>query len=415
MTKLNQLIKQYGPPDALIDHWDTDSNRYAIWGFEEQFVINYNGTAMINSAPSSGPAMEIWQNTLNQWKTDEKEISAVGYISYDLKNILFPHIQFKRAEKIEPLLWFGKPDKIIPFDITESDELVPISQIKISRDLPHPLEYEKSIHIIKEYLEKGDSYQINLTQPKEYQISGNPFDLYISMREYIQPHYGMYMDTGNIQILSFSPERFFQSSNGIIESFPMKGTRPRSDDIIQDEHLAGELYNSAKDRAEHLMIVDLIRNDIGKVCEYGSVDVENLFGIESFETVHQMVSRVHGKLNKNIREIDIIQAIFPGGSITGAPKEQSMKIIDSLENYQRGIYTGALGSINSNGDLDFNIAIRTMTMEGKLATYPVGGGIVWDSDPLEEWQEAQQKSRIIDMYQNNFFNDKSRLESFLNI
>jgi len=239
--------------------------------------------------------------------------------------------------------------------------------------------------------------------------------LYISMREYIQPHCGMYMDTGNMQILSFSPERFFQSSNGIIESFPMKGTRPRSDNIIQDEHLAGELYNSAKDRAEHLMIVDLIRNDIGKVCEYGSVDVENLFGIESFETVHQMVSRVHGKLNKNIREIDIIQAMFPGGSITGAPKEQSMKIIDSLENYQRGVYTGAMGSVDSNGNMDFNIAIRTMTIEGDLATYPVGGGIVWDSDPLEEWQEAQQKSRIIDMYQNNFLKDKSKLESFSNI
>ena len=128
-----------------------------------------------------------------------------------------------------------------------------------------------------------------------------------------------------------------------------------------------------------------------------------------------MVSRVHGKLNNSIREIDIIQALFPGGSITGAPKERAMKIIDSLEDYQRGVYTGALGSIFSNGNMDFSIAIRTMSINDNVATYPVGGGIVWDSDPLDEWQEAQQKSRIIDMYQNNFVIDQSELEIFSNI
>ena len=125
-----------------------------------------------------------------------------------------------------------------------------------------------------------------------------------------------------------------------------------------------------------------------------------------------MVSRVHGKLNNSIREIDIIQALFPGGSITGAPKERALKIIDSLEDYQRGVYTGALGSIFSNGAMDFSIAIRTMSINDNVATYPVGGGIVWDSDPLDEWQEAQQKSRIIDMYQNNFAKDQSELEFF---
>ena len=128
-----------------------------------------------------------------------------------------------------------------------------------------------------------------------------------------------------------------------------------------------------------------------------------------------MVSRIHGELKNGVRETDIIQALFPGGSITGAPKERSMAIIDSLENYQRGIYTGALGTISSNGNMDFNIAIRTMTTEGNIATYPVGGGIVWDSDPLEEWQEAQQKSRIIDMYMNNYDKGQSELESYSNI
>ena len=415
MTTLHQLIKQYGQPEALIDHWDIASRRYAIWGLDEEFLIDNNGTAIVNGIPVTGPPMQIWQDTLDRWKEDEIEVSAVGYISYDLKNILFPHIKFKRAEKIKPLLWFGKPSKIISYNITESDEPEPISEIKISKDLPHPEEYEKSIHLIKRHLAKGDSYQINLTHPKEYQISGNPFDLYMSMREYIQPHYGFYLNVGNMQILSFSPERFFKSANYTIESFPMKGTRPRSDNIIQDESLAGELYHSEKDRAEHLMIVDLIRNDIGKVSKYGSVEVDNLYGIESFETVHQMVSWVHGKLKIGIRESDIVQALFPGGSITGAPKERSMKIIDSLENYQRGVYTGALGAVFANGNMDFNIAIRTMTIEGDRAIYPVGGGIVWDSDPLEEWQEAQQKSRIIDIYQNSIAKGKSQLETYSNI
>ena len=415
MTELGKLIKKYGQPDALVDHWDETSMRYAIWEFDEEFLINNNGVAILNGMPINGMPMQIWQDTLDKWKRDETELIAVGYISYDLKNILFPHIKFKKVGKIKPLLWFGKPGKIIPYNITESDEPEPISEIKISKDLPHPGEYEKSIHLIKRHLAKGDSYQINLTHPKEYQISGNPFDLYMSMREYIQPHYGFYLNVGDMQILSFSPERFFKSANYTIESFPMKGTRPRSDDIIQDKSLAGELYHSEKDRAEHLMIVDLIRNDIGKVSKYGSVEVDNLYGIESFETVHQMVSWVHGKLKIGVRELDIVQALFPGGSITGAPKERSMKIIDSLENYQRGVYTGALGAVYANGNMDFNIAIRTMTIEGDRATYPVGGGIVWDSDPLEEWQEAQQKSRIIDMYQNNIARGKSQLETCSNI
>ena len=148
MLELYQLIKKYGQPDALIDHWDASSRRYAIWGFDEEFLINNNGTAIVNAVPASGPPMQIWQSTLDRWKQDETEISAVGYISYDLKNILFPHIQFKKIEKVEPLLWFGKPSKIIPYDISESDVQELRSEIKISRDLPHPLEYEKFIHVI---------------------------------------------------------------------------------------------------------------------------------------------------------------------------------------------------------------------------------------------------------------------------
>ncbi|MFQ6610423.1 MAG: chorismate-binding protein [Fidelibacterota bacterium] len=179
--------------------------------------------------------------------------------------------------------------------------------------------------------------------------------------------------------------------------FPSK--EPQSENKLHDELLANQLSCSEKDRAEHLMIVDLMRNDLGKICQYGSVKVEDLFKIHSFPTVHHMISRVYGELRQNTTEMDIFRATFPGGSITGAPKESAMKIIDELEEYSRGIYTGSLGYITSGGDMDFNIAIRTMTVRNGKGIYPVGGGIVWDSDPEKEWDEAIQKSKILSMNQ----------------
>ena len=395
MTDLQRLIEQFGKPDALIDHWDSASNRFAVWGFTEQFLLNSSGKAIINGELSIELPLVSLQKTLDRWKINSNEIAAVGFISYDLKNFLFPHIPFKEQQLSQPLLWFGKPKRVIPFDNTEIDQTPFSPFLQLEKDIPSPHDYQDAIHKIKTSLKNGDSYQINYTQPKNFKVYEEPLEMYLAMREVVHPHYGMYLNPGEMQILSFSPERFFKTSGGVIESFPMKGTRPRSRDMVRDEILAGELFHSEKDRAEHLMIVDLIRNDMGKVCRYGSVNVEDLYGIHSFETVHQMVSRVFGKLNNEISETDIITALFPGGSVTGAPKERSMEIIDSLEEYQRGIYTGALGYIHANGDMDFNIGIRTMIIQDDVGTYPVGGGIVWDSDPLEEWQEAQQKGKIL--------------------
>ena len=145
------------------------------------------------------------------------------------------------------------------------------------------------------------------------------------------------------------------------------------------------------------MIVDLLRNDIGKISKYGTVNVKDLFNVESFETVHQMVTEVSGILKNNINETNVIKALFPGGSITGAPKESAMKIIDKIENYKRNIYTGAIGYVCSNGNMNFNMPIRTMTIKDDQGTYPVGGGIVWDSVTIEEWEEAQLKSKILNI------------------
>ncbi len=204
-----------------------------------------------------------------------------------------------------------------------------------------------------------------------------------------------FFDINTIQILCFSPEQFFTTNGKKIYSSPIKGTMERSQDEIIDNYNKTILENSIKDKAENLMITDLIRNDLGKICQYGSIKVNEIFNIVSFETVHHMISKVSGILKSNINEIDIIKALFPGGSITGAPKESSMKIIDNLENYSREIYTGSIGYIKSNGNMDFNIAIRTMlNKDGKLK-YPVGGGIVWDSKIENEWEETKTKAKIL--------------------
>ena len=177
---------------------------------------------------------------------------------------------------------------------------------------------------------------------------------------------------------------------------PIKGTRPRSKNNIEDDILKEALKDSIKDKAEHLMIVDLLRNDLGKICEIGSIKINELYNIKSFKTIHHMVTDIEGILKKSISEVNIIQALFPGGSITGAPKESAMKIIDYLEHNRRKIYTGMAGYISPNGDMSFNICIRTLLGINGIYEYGVGGGIVWDSIPQEEWNEAQQKSKILD-------------------
>ena len=174
----------------------------------------------------------------------------------------------------------------------------------------------------------------------------------------------------------------------------------RSNIDSEDIDLKIELMNSEKDKAEHLMIVDLIRNDLGKICKYGSIKVNDLFHVKSFNTVHHMVSDINGTLKDNINETNIFEALFPGGSITGAPKQRAIEIIDEIENYSRGIYTGAMGIISNNGDMIFNIAIRTLTLENQKVEYPVGGGVVWDSTAKGEREEAIQKSKILEKWKN---------------
>ena len=255
--------------------------------------------------------------------------------------------------------------------------------------------YGKAIARIKDYIASGDVYQVNLTQRFETALPCEPYSLYQRLRARSPAPFASYLSFGQVQVVSSSPERFITVRDRRIETRPIKGTRPRSADPIVDARLAAELLASEKDRAELLMIVDLERNDLGRVCEFGSVRVSQLWHLESHPTVHHLVATVSGRLRDDVDVIDCLRASFPGGSITGAPKIRSMEIIDELEPHRRHLYTGAIGYIGFDGNADLNIAIRTITCVNGRAYYHVGGGIVWDSDPAAEYQETLDKGRAM--------------------
>ena len=392
-STLKELINEKGYPKAWCDHKDETQSCFGVWEFDQEIIFTLEG-CYLNGIKISGNPIEILQKSLNEWKHDSENIAAVGFFSYDFKKTIFPHIPFKKTENLNPYFWFGKPKEVFMIKNDKSDILNNVKLTSEEKTINYK-DYKKNIATIKCFLEKGDVYQINYTYPKLFNSNINPFELYQNLRNTAQPQYGWFLDLKLVNILSFSPERFFQVTNGRIVTSPIKGTRERSLNPMADKELAEELFQSKKDRAEHLMIVDLLRNDLGKICEFGSINVKDLYNVKSFETVHHMVTEINGYLKTNICELDIISSMFPGGSITGAPKERAMQIIDSLENYSRGIYTGTIGYITTKGDMDFNSAIRTMTIKDNIAIYPVGGGIVWDSKAEEEWNETNTKTKIL--------------------
>tara|TARA_Y100001960_G_scaffold242232_1_gene256162 strand:- start:211 stop:1419 length:1209 start_codon:yes stop_codon:yes gene_type:complete len=400
LNNLDDLVKNYGYPDALIDNHKFKNSGYALWGFDQTLEYNNKGL-YINSSKINEEPFALLQSLIDKWMQTNKKISAIGFLSYDIKNIIYPHINFKKIKNNFPYMWFANPKIIKSYKLAVNHNTEKTKQhLSINKDILSSKEYQEKILLIKKELKKGNSYQINFTMPKLFDINCHPFKIYLEIRKNIKPDFGYYLNIGDHYILSFSPEEFFHTKGNIIESYPMKGTKLRGSSTNEDNFFKKELKNSVKDKAEHLMIVDLLRNDIGKISQYGSVKVKNLFAVNSYPTVHQMVSCVYGQLNQNIKHVDILKALHPGGSITGAPKESSMKIIDRLENHNRGIYTGTIGFINNVGDMCFNIAIRTLAINKNIGEYGVGGGIVWKSNPEDERNEAELKSKILENYIN---------------
>ncbi len=256
-------------------------------------------------------------------------------------------------------------------------------------------DYEAMVERAREYIRAGDIYQVNLAHRFEadWPERADPFAYYLRLREANPAPYAAWMAQEERLVLSSSPESFLRMSGNGIRTRPIKGTRPRFSDAVLDARSLQELMSSPKERAELVMITDLLRNDLGKVCEYGSVQVTGLLEPESYEHVHHLVSTVQGTLRPGVSQVQALASCFPGGSITGAPKRRSMEIIAELETGERGIYTGAIGFLGGNGESQFNIAIRTVTVSGGKASFWVGAGIVGDSEPVKEWEETLHKAR----------------------
>ncbi len=257
--------------------------------------------------------------------------------------------------------------------------------------------YLSKVGQVLEYIAAGDIFQANFTQRFSAVGTPEPLDLYDRLKQISPAPFSAFLrlddHPGNPAVVSASPEWFYQTRGDRILTRPIKGTRPRGETPVQDRRFARELADSVKDRAELTMIVDLERNDLGRICRYGSVRVLDPLSVESFAQVHHLVATVEGELRPDVGPIDVVRAVFPGGSITGAPKIRAMEIIDELEPNRRGIYTGAIGYLSRGGSSGFNIAIRTLLVEGTRVSYQVGGGIVADSDPVSEYEETLHKGR----------------------
>ncbi len=256
--------------------------------------------------------------------------------------------------------------------------------------------YAAAVQACKDHIFAGDAFEVCLTRRLWAPFRGDPWRLYQELRQRSPSPFACYLEYPEGQVVSSSPERFVKlDADRVAESRPIKGTRPRGTTPAEDDELRRELQASEKDRAENMMIVDLVRNDLGRVCQPGTVTVPELMAIEPYATVFQMVSTVRGRLCDGLDGLDMVKACFPGGSMTGAPKIEAMKIMDRLEGVQRGIYSGSVGYLDYSGRLDLNIVIRTLVVANGVAHFSAGGAVVADSDPVGEYEETVTKVRAI--------------------
>lgn len=255
--------------------------------------------------------------------------------------------------------------------------------------------YGDAVRRCKEYIAAGDIYEVNLSQRFWFDFAGEPIELYVRLSQTSPAPFGAFLRVGDAAILCRSPERFLQVQGANVETRPIKGTRPRGNTPENDRRLAEELLASEKDRAELMMVVDLERNDLSRVCLLGTVKVPRLCGLESYANVHHLVATVTGTLKAGLGVIDLLKAAFPGGSITGVPKIRAMEIIEELEPVRRGIYTGSLGYLGFDGSADLNIIIRTAWIRRGKLFFQVGGAVTFDSDPVSEYEETLHKATAV--------------------
>ena len=338
------------------------------------------------------------RSAMNRWQTEEPSQGfptggACGWVDYEGQFCfgIYPEMLIYQHDKKQ---WWqcGELASELGKTVAKQD---PVS---ISSFFPMMTRgtYEDGVRAIHDYIAAGDIYQVNLTQKFTAEVHGGSlFPLYTYLRNSTPSPLSVWMQLGDREVLSSSPETFLRMSGRNVETRPIKGTRPRFSDPIIDAASARELLESEKETAELIMITDLERNDLGQICDFGSVKVAEMLALEKLEQVYHLVSTVTGTLREDVDHLTALEACFPGGSITGAPKKRAMEIITELEPEPRGLYTGALGYIGFNGESQLNIPIRTLIREGDQLHYHVGAGIVADSKPSEEYEETIQKAKGI--------------------
>jgi para-aminobenzoate synthetase component 1 len=423
--------------------------RYSFIGLEPFMILSSRGSKIDitwegESSSESGNPFDILNRLLEIYRLDRCPSpvpfvgGAVGYFSYDLCHFI-ERLPDTAVDDLElPECYFGFYDLVLAFDNikykayivstgfpeleetkrkkraadrveemkfrlscvqdhnvrSKSDPVLSKSTVSLKGGFTHE-EYVKAVEKARQYIIDGDIFEVNLSQRFESDLSITPYELYKRLRQINPAPFAGYLSFDEVTLVSASPERFLRLRGDLAETRPIKGTRPRGKTPEQDESLAKELIDGVKERAENIMIVDLERNDLGRVCRYGTVKVTELVILEVFPTVFHLTSTVEGRLRDGKNGIDLVKAAFPGGSITGAPKVRSMEIIDELEPTKRSVYTGNIGYLSFNGDLDLNIVIRTFLVKGGKAYFQVGGAVVYDSDSEAEYQETLDKAKAL--------------------
>lgn len=411
---------------------DKNLSKYSFIGINHFLKFkSYGETIWINNEEFKGDAFKKLEDLINKYHVESKELSlpfiggAMGYFSYDMgRNLETLPTTAKEDIKI-PEAYFLFYDNIIIFDHLNNKSYVSsmgilqdkeksiegiINRIKNGKKVKYEEvkginkefksnftkeEYLKGVETFREYIRSGDIYIGNLTQRFHCTTERDSYDIYKDLRRINPSPFGAYMEVDDFHIISSSPERFMSIRDGHVETRPIKGTRPRGENQEEDEKNRLELLNSEKDKSELLMIVDLERNDLSKVCKNHSVKVTELFVIEEYSTVFHLVSTIKGDLKDNVSSVKCIKECFPGGSITGAPKIRTMEVIEEVEGIRRNIYTGAIGYFDFRGNADFNIAIRTIVKKDDKAYFGVGGGITFESIKEDEYEETLHKAKAL--------------------
>ena len=340
---------------------------------------------------------------------ERKKSWLFGYLGYDLKNFTEDLSSYNQPIINTPDLFFMEPEILLAVDQSgRVEKIVGDLDLETIKESSTPRkgvleglksemevdEYKNKVLKIKRLISEGDFYEANYSFPMVGEFQGDPFWLFEKMRSINPVPFAAYINTNEFSVCCASPERFLKREGNHIVSEPIKGTAARSDDADEDSALKNKL-TSEKNRAENLMIVDLVRHDFSRVAKTGTVRVSKLYDVKTFDTVHQLISTVEADLKEESDSVDVIKACFPMGSMTGAPKIEVMKAIEDMETYRRGIYSGAIGYFQPNGDFDFNVVIRSAIIQNEKLVYPVGGAITSDSDADDEWEETMVKAKTI--------------------